>query len=287
VNKDRLRFDFTSFAPMTADEMAQVEAIVNEQIRINSAVATDLLSKDEAIAAGATALFGEKYGEKVRVVSVVDYSKELCGGTHVGATGEIGLVKILSETGIAAGVRRIEALSGAGALAKFQEDEAQIAALADLVKTSPDKLTVKIEKLIARHKEMEKELGALNAKLSMSGLDSVLASGVKINGVNVIAASITLDSAKTMREVGDKVRDKMGSGIAVLGGELKGKVSLLAIVSKDLTKQYQAGKIIKEVAGIVGGGGGGRPDMAQAGGTMVDKLPEALKAVTGIVDKMG
>ena len=284
VSQDRLRFDFTNFSPMTPDEMIQVEGIVNEQIRANSTVDTDLLSKDEAIAAGATALFGEKYGEKVRVVSVADYSKELCGGTHVGATGEIGLVKIISETGIAAGVRRIEAISGASALARFQEDEGKIAALADLVKTSPEKLSEKLEKLLLRQKEMEKELGALNAKLSMSGLDSVLGSGVDVNGVQVIAAKISLDSAKTMREVGDKVRDKMGSGIAVLGGELNGKVSLLAIVSKDLTKQYQAGKIIKEVAGIVGGGGGGRPDMAQAGGTMVDKLPEALKAVVGIIE---
>ncbi len=287
VNQERLRFDFTNFAPMTQVEISEVEIIVNEQIRANSLVQTDLLSKDEAIAAGATALFGEKYGEKVRVVSVADYSKELCGGTHVKATGEIGLVKIISETGIAAGVRRIEAISGAGSLARFQADEAKITFLAGLIKTSPEELPAKLEKLLGRQKEMEKELGALNAKLSMSGLDSVLGSGVEVNGVQVIASMISLDSAKTMREVGDKVRDKMGSGIAVLGGELQGKVSLLAIVSKDLTGQYKAGAIIKEVAAIVGGGGGGRPDMAQAGGTMVDKLPEALKAVSRIVEGMG
>ncbi len=286
VSKDRLRFDFTNFAPLTVAEIGQVETIVNDQIRANSAIVTDLLSKDEAIAAGATALFGEKYGEEVRVVSVADYSKELCGGTHVGATGEIGLIKILSETGIAAGVRRIEAISGAGALAKFQADEAQLASLAEMVKSSPSDLAEKLEKLLSRQKQLEKEVGELNAQLSLSGLDSIIDSGTSVHGVNVIAAAIPLDSAKTMREVGDKVRDKMGTGIAVLGGELKGKVSLLAIVSKDLIKQYQAGNIIKEVAAIVGGGGGGRPDMAQAGGTMVDKLPEALKAVAGIVEGM-
>ena len=286
VNQDRLRFDFTHFSPMTSDEIAQVESIVNEQIWKNSAVTTDLLTKDDAIAVGATALFGEKYGEEVRVVSVADYSKELCGGTHVDATGEIGLVKIVSETGIAAGVRRIEAISGAGALARFQADEIQLFSLAELIKTNPGELNGKLVKLLSRQKQLEKEVAGLNAKCSLSGLDSIIDNGVDVNGIKVITSAIVLDSAKTMREVGDKVRDKMGSAIAVLGGELKGKVSLLAIVSKDLTKQYKAGAIIKEVAAIVGGGGGGRPDMAQAGGTMVDKLPEALKAVSGIIEKM-
>jgi alanyl-tRNA synthetase len=286
VEQDRLRFDFTHFSPMTSDEIARVEAIVNEQIRKNSVVITDLLTRDDAIAAGATALFGEKYGEEVRVVSVTDYSKELCGGTHVATTGEIGLVKILSETGIAAGIRRIEAISGAGALARFQADEAQLAFLADLLKTTQEELPDKLVKLLERQKQLEKEVAGLNAKLSLSGLDSILDSSIEVNGIKVITAVIPLDSAKTMREVGDKIRDRMGSGIAVLGGELKGKVSLLAIVSKDLTKQYKAGAIIKEAAAIVGGGGGGRPDMAQAGGTMVDKLPEALQAVYGIVEKM-
>ncbi len=287
VSGDRLRFDFTNFAPMTRDEIARVEALVNDQICANTPLVTDLLSKDEAIAAGATALFGEKYGEKVRVVSVPGYSKELCGGTHVGATGEIGLMKILSETGVAAGVRRIEAITGATALARFQADEAKLLSIAEMVKATPEDLAEKLEKLLLRQKQLEKELAELNAKLSLGGLDSIVDGAITVNGVKVIAAVIPLDSAKTMREVGDKVRDKMGSGIAVLGGDLKGKVSLLAIVSKDLTKQYQAGNIIKEVAAIVGGSGGGRPDMAQAGGTMVDKLPEALKAVAGIVENMG
>jgi alanyl-tRNA synthetase len=286
VTAQRLRFDFTNFSPMTAGEIAKVEAIVNEQIRLNNAMSTEHLSKDEAIQAGATALFGEKYGDKVRVVSVADYSKELCGGTHVKATGEIGLMKIVSETGIAAGIRRIEAITGEGALAQFQKDEAQLAQFAELLKSQPQELTDKLEKLLSRQKELEKEISQLNAKLSLSSLDSILDSGTEVAGVKVITATITLDSPKTMREIGDKIRDKMGSAIAVLGGELDGKVSLLTIVSKDLTKQFQAGAIIKEVAAIVGGSGGGRPDMAQAGGTMVDKLPEALNKVPEIVGKM-
>lgn len=286
VTAERLRFDFTNFSPMTPDEIAQVEAIVNEQIRLNNAMSTEYLSKDEAMQAGATALFGEKYGDKVRVVSVADYSKELCGGTHVQATGEIGLVKIISETGIAAGVRRIEAISGEGALAKFQNDEKLLTQIADTLKGQPEELIDKLDRLLSRQKELEKEISRLNAKLSLSSLDSILAGGIDVAGVKVITATITLDSAKTMREIGDKIRDKMGSAIAVLGGELGGKVSLLAIVSKDLTKQFQAGAIIKEVSTIVGGSGGGRPDMAQAGGTMVDKLPQALRAVPDIVGKM-
>ncbi len=286
VTAERLRFDFTNFSPMTADEIARVETIVNEQIRLNTATSTEHLSKDEAIQAGATALFGEKYGDKVRVVSVADYSKELCGGTHVQATGEIGLVKIISETGIAAGIRRIEAISGEGALAQFQRDEMVLSQVAEILKSQPEELTDKLDKLLSRQKELEKEISRLNAKLSLSSLDSILESGIEVAGVKVITATITLDSPKTMREIGDKIRDKMGSAIAVLGGELGGKVSLLVVVSKDLSKQFQAGAIIKEVSAIVGGSGGGRPDMAQAGGTMVDKLPEALAAVPGIVGKM-
>lgn len=286
VTAKNLRFDFTNFSPMTPGEIAQVEAIVNEQIRLNRAMKTEHLSKEEAIQTGATALFGEKYGDKVRVVSLADYSKELCGGTHVQATGEIGLVKIISETGIAAGVRRIEAISGEGALVQFQNDEKVLAQVAEILNSQPQEFTDKLDKLLARQKELEKEISHLNAKLSLSSLDSILDGGTEVAGVKVITATITLDSSKTMREIGDKIRDKMGSAIAVLGGELGGKVSLLTIVSKDLTTQFKAGAIVKEVAAIVGGSGGGRPDMAQAGGTMVDKLPEALATVPAIVGKM-
>jgi alanyl-tRNA synthetase len=283
VKSDRLRFDFTHFSPVTSDEMAKVEKMVNDEIRANIKVNTDLLDREEAIKEGATALFGEKYDEQVRVVSVGDFSKELCGGTHVGATGEIGLLKIISEGGIAAGVRRIEAMTGPEALNRFQQAEEQLAALAELVKSTPEELGGKLEKVLARQKELEKEVGKLTAQLSVNDLDSMLAEAREVAGVKLLVSKISIDSPKTMREVGDKVRDKLGSGIAVLGGAFEGKVSLLAIVSKDLSKQFHAGKIIKEVAAKVGGNGGGRPDMAQAGGTMVDKLPEALAAVADIV----
>ena len=285
VDEERLRFDFTHFSPITPEELRQVETIVNDAIRKNNGLETENLTKDEAISAGATALFGEKYGDTVRVVSIDSFSKELCGGTHVAATGEIGLVKIISETGIAAGVRRIEAVSGSRAFALFQEDDSRLGTLSELLRSPADEIPGKIESLMAKVKELEKEVGRLNAKLSLSNLDSLIDGGKEIEGIKVISAEIPLDSAKTMREVGDKVRDKMGSGVAVLGGILNNKVSLLAIVSKDLTKKIQAGNLIKEVAAKVGGGGGGRPDMAQAGGTMPDKLPEALAAVSDCVEK--
>ncbi|HIJ79752.1 MAG: alanine--tRNA ligase [Desulfobulbaceae bacterium] len=283
VKSDRLRFDFTHFSPLTPDERLKVEQIVNDEIRANKKVDTDLLDREEAVRGGATALFGEKYDEQVRVVSVGDFSKELCGGTHVGATGEIGLFKIINEGGIAAGVRRMEAVTGPEALHRFQQVEEQLAALAELVKSTPEELGAKLEKIIGRQKELEKEVGRLTAELSVNDLDAMINNAREVAGVKLLVTQIIIDSPKTMREVGDKVRDKLGSGIIVLGGAFEGKVSLLAIVSKDLSKQFHAGKIIKEVAAKVGGSGGGRPDMAQAGGTMVDKLPEALAAVADIV----
>ncbi len=285
VDEERLRFDFTHFSPVTAEEIEKIENIVNEAIRLNTPLAVESLSKEEAIESGATALFGEKYGETVRVVSIEGFSKELCGGTHVRATGEIGLLKIVSEGGIAAGVRRIEAISAGHAFTRFQEDEGRIGAIAVMLRSGADDVPGRIEKLLARVKDLEKEVGRLNAKLSLENLDSLIQAAQTVGEVKVIASQIPLDSAKTMREVGDKVRDKMGSGVAVLGGILNDKVSLLAIVSKDLTKKIQAGNIIREVAAKVGGGGGGRSDMAQAGGTMPDKLPEALAAVRAIVEK--
>jgi alanyl-tRNA synthetase len=283
VNPDRIRFDFTHFSPLTREECARVEKIVNESIRANKEVSTAVLDREEAMRGGATALFGEKYEAKVRVVSVGEISKELCGGTHVAATGEIGLFKILSESGIAAGVRRIEAATGAGAMERFQQVEAQLGMLAAKLKTSPDELSGKLEKILARQKELEREVSRLTADLSVNDLDSMLANAQVIGGVKVVVARIVMDSPKTMREVGDKVRDGLGSGIAVLGGVFAGKVSLLAMVTKDLHPRFHAGLIIKEVAALVGGSGGGRPDMAQAGGSMADKLPEALAAVDDII----
>jgi len=287
VSPDRLRFDFTNFSPLSHEELAKVERIVNEEIRANAKVNTALLDREEAIKGGATALFGEKYESSVRVVSVGDFSKELCGGTHVGASGEIGLFKIISEGGVAAGVRRIEAVTGPGAMERFQQAEEQLAGIAAKLKTTPEEIGAKLDKILARQKELEKEVSRLSADLSTNDLESMLSQAQEVSGVKVVTARIVIDSPKTMREVGDKVREKMGAGIAVLGGDFQGKVSLLAIVSKNLEKRFPAGMIVKEVAALVGGSGGGRPDMAQAGGTMVDKLPEALRSVAAIVSKLG
>ncbi|MCJ7601895.1 MAG: alanine--tRNA ligase [Desulfobulbaceae bacterium] len=285
VEAERLRFDFTHFSPLSRAEIQKIEGIANEAIRANTQLCTENLTKDEAIKSGATALFGEKYGDTVRVVTIDSFSKELCGGTHVQTTGEIGLLKIISETGIAAGVRRIEAVSGRAAFGRFQQEDEKLNMIAGLLRCAPYEAAGRIEKLMSRVKELEKEVGHLHAKLSLASLDSLIEGGKMVKNIRVVAAQIPLDSAKTMREVGDRVRDKLGSGVAVLGGILNDKVSLLAIVSKDLTDTIQAGNIIKEVAQMVGGGGGGRPDMAQAGGTMPDKLPQALQAVFGIIEK--
>ncbi|MFO7605345.1 MAG: alanine--tRNA ligase [Desulfurivibrionaceae bacterium] len=285
VDPERMRFDFTSFSPLNPDQIEQVENLVNREIRRNSRVDTAVLGREEAIREGATALFGEKYADKVRVVSVDKYSKELCGGTHVGATGEIGLFKIVSEAGIAAGVRRIEAVTGPGALHRFQQGERQLAAIAEQLKSTPEEISARIGRIQVRQKELEKELARLAARQSVSDLDHIVDGARLFGGIRVVAAKISVDSPKTMREVGDRLRDKLGSGVAVVGAIFDDKVSLLAIVSKDLTKTFHAGKLIKEVAAIVGGSGGGRPDMAQAGGTMPDRLDEALAAVAGAVEK--
>ncbi len=284
VNGERLRFDFTHFSQVTAEELTAIEQLVNQQIRCNLAVQTDLLDKEEAVAAGAMALFGEKYDEKVRVVSMGEFSKELCGGTHVAATGEIGVFKIVSEGGIAAGVRRIEAVAGQAAFAAIQQLYATQAQLASLLGAgSAAESLEKVKALQTSLKNAEKKVAQLSSELASSGLDSILQNAVDVAGIKVVAAEIPLDSPKTLREVGDKVRDSLGSGIAVLGGAVDGKAALLAIVSKDLTARVKAGQLIAQVAQIVGGKGGGRPDMAQAGGPLADKVGEAMQAVPEMV----
>ncbi len=284
VTQERLRFDFTHFSPISRDEIIKIERIANEEIRSNTSIATEMLSKDDAVDQGAVALFGEKYGESVRVVSIGSFSKELCGGTHVGLTGDIGLVKITSEAGIAAGVRRIEAVTGQDALDLSQQNEKLLADLGEMLKSPTEELQTKLNKILSRQKELEKKVSQLTARLSLSDLDNIIQSSREIKNIKVISSLIQLDSPKTLREVGDKIRDKMGSGIVVLGGSFQEKAALLVIVSKDLTGRIQAGNIIKEIAGIVGGSGGGRPDMAQAGGPMADKLPAALESVYKVIE---
>nr|MBF0222433.1 alanine--tRNA ligase [Desulfobulbaceae bacterium] len=285
VEEERLRFDFTHFSPLSDQELFEIETLVNREIRANVANCVEHMDKEKAKASGATALFGEKYDDVVRVVSFGQKSSELCGGTHVGATGEIGLFKIVSETGIAAGVRRIVGVTGERALQRVQGFENTISIIAQELKTSPDEVVRKLKSGLARQKELEKEVGQLTAQLSLASLNTIIETAREIRGVKVVTAKIKLDSPKTLREIGDTIRDRLGSGVVVIGGELDGKASLLAVVTKDVCSKCHAGQIIKEVAAIVGGSGGGRPDMAQAGGSMPDKLTEALEAVDAIIEK--
>jgi len=283
VSPDRLRFDFTHFSALDPGEITDIETRVNDQIRQNLPVHVKIVDREEAFGEGAMALFGEKYGESVRVVSIDPVSKELCGGTHVGATGNIGFMKIVSESGIAAGVRRIEAVTGSGAVALVQEMARREGTIGGRLNATPADIVAKVDSLLESQKKLEKQVAALSTQLASSGLDTIFNSSVEVNGVRVVAAEITLDSPKTLREVGDKVRDRMGSGIAVLGGSINNKAALLVIVSKDLTDTYKAGDLVNKVAAIVGGKGGGRPDMAQAGGPLFDKVGEAISAVPDIV----
>jgi alanyl-tRNA synthetase len=286
VDHNRLRFDFTHFSPLTLGEILTIEQMVNAQIRKNTPVATALLGREQAIAEGATALFGEKYGDEVRVVTIGHFSKELCGGTHVRMTGDIGFFKIVVETGIASGVRRIEAVTGAGAVHWVQEMARQTSAISAAISGPIEGAVEKIQGLLKRQKELERQVAALNAAMAMTDLDQLLATSVEVEGIRVIAGQVPLDSPKTLREIGDRVRDKMASGIIVLGGEFEGKAALLAMVSKEYTGKVKAGDLINRVATIVGGKGGGRPDMAQAGGTMPDKLGEAMASVASLVQEL-
>jgi alanyl-tRNA synthetase len=279
VTPDRLRFDFTHFSQLSLEEKEAVERRVNEKIRENIRTDTVVLNRDEAIEQGATALFGEKYGESVRVVSLGDFSKELCGGTHVSATGGIGQFKIVTEGGVAAGVRRIEAVTGRAAQERMQSQARREHDVCELLNVQPENIMERLEGMAANNKRLEKQVAELSTKLATSDLGELLTTAKEIEGVKVVAAEIPLDSSKTLREVGDRLRNDMGSGVAVLGGEINSKAALLAIVSKDLTKRIKAGDLINKVAAIVGGKGGGRPDMAQAGGNMPDKMSEAISSV--------
>ncbi|PIE55920.1 MAG: alanine--tRNA ligase [Desulfobulbus propionicus] len=283
VEHHRLRFDFTHFSPVTEEELARTEQLVNEQVRADLRVDAEVMAREEALSNGATALFGEKYGDAVRVVTMGAFSKELCGGTHVGATGEIGLVKIVAETGIAAGVRRIEAVTGPVAVEWLQDLAARAAGVSDALSVPFEEAAARIATLLHRQKSLEREVSRLHEQVALSGLDQLLASAVEVEGIRVVAGKVPLDSAKTLREIGDKVRDRLESGIALLGGELEGKAVLLALVSTDLTGRVKAGDLVREAAAIVGGKGGGRPDMAQAGGPMPDKLDEVMARASDLV----
>jgi alanyl-tRNA synthetase len=287
VGPDRLRFDFTHFSPLTYEQVERIELLMNEQIWRNTPVTTRILNRDDALKEGAMALFGEKYEESVRVVSIADFSKELCGGTHVEASGEIGICKVLSESGIASGVRRIEALAGPAAFAHIQAQGSRERHIVSLLNAgNSGEIVTKVETLLAQLKAMDKQITDLSRKLASSDLEGILQNFISIAGVKVISSEVQLDSQKTLREIGDRIRDNLSSGVAVLGGSINGKAALLAIVTADLTRRIKAGDIINKVASLVGGKGGGRPDMAQAGGPMVDKLSEAIKSVPDVVRKL-
>lgn len=283
VGPERLRFDFTHFSPLTRQEIERIEELVNTKIRENINVETRLLGREEAIAEGATALFGEKYDDEVRIVNLSDFSKELCGGTHVAATGEIGVFKILSESGIASGVRRIEAIAGRPAFDHLLSICRREHEVSELLNSRPEKIYDKVNTLLEEQKKLEKQVAALSREIAGSDVGNLVKDATEVAGIKVIAAEIVLDSPKTLREVGDKVRDGLDSGVAVLGGVINGKAALLAIVTKDLTDRITAGEVVNRCAKIVGGKGGGRPDMAQAGGNLTDKIGEAIRSVPATV----
>ena len=283
VAPDRLRFDYTHFSPLTEKERHKTESLVNEKIRDNIQVSTKEMEIEEALKEGAMALFGEKYGDQVRVVSVPGFSKELCGGTHVSATGDIGLFRIVSEGGIASGVRRIEAVTGAAAYHKVNSEHESLSTIRSVLKAPANEELSKVKKLLEKNRELEKEILLLKEKI-VSGKDSSEEDDIqKMGGISFLIKNLDGTDAKTLRTYIDNAKNKLKSGIVVAGSVADGKVAMAAGVTKDLTKKFHAGDIIKEIAVIVGGSGGGRPDMAQAGGTHTDKLDEALKKAEEII----
>jgi len=279
VDSDRLRFDFIHFEPVSRDQLLQVERLVNQQIRNNHMVETRIMSLEDAKTSGAMALFGEKYAEQVRVLRMGDFSTELCGGTHVKAVGEIGLFRITGETGIASGVRRIEGVTGERAIEWMEAEEERLYRVAHLVKSGRREVDSKVAQLVERNRKLEKELEQLQSKLASAAGSDLAMGAVDVNGVKVLAAGLEGVEPKSLRDTMDKLKDKLGSAVIVLGTASGGKVSLVAGVTKDQTSVMKAGDLIKFVAGQVGGKGGGRPDMAQAGGNDPAALPAALNSV--------
>ena len=283
VNPERLRFDFTHFSKIEDEELEKVETIANDYIRQNLAVTTTVLPKEEAMKTGATAVFDEKYGDDVRLVKMGEFSAELCGGTHVLRTGDIGLLKVIHESSVAAGVRRIEGVTGMAALKYLQHVEKELKKTAALLRANPMELSERVEKLLQNQRELEKEIDTLKGKLASRDSADLLDKVKKIGGVKTLVTIVDAPDVKSLRDFGDKVRDKLKSGIILLGSKVGDKAMLLCMVTKDLTDTYNAGNIIKEVAPIVGGKGGGRPDMAQAGGPNPEKLQEALQKLEEII----
>lgn len=283
VAPDRLRFDFTHFSPLAAEELDQVEEIVNLRIRQNIEVGVTFLPYREAIQRGAMALFGEKYGDIVRLVQVGEVSAELCGGTHAKRSGDIGLFKILSETGVAAGVRRIEAVTGEEAWKVLKRQEKELLAIAAALKARPGEVAEKVQRLLQEQKESERALQALKAKLSAKETKEIMSALQKVKGIPVLSTAVEAKDPRALREMADLLRDQIHSGIILLGAQADGKAMLLCAVTKDLQEKYPADQLIKKIAPYVGGSGGGRPGLAQAGGTKVEGLAEALNKIYELI----
>jgi len=287
VAPERLRFDFTHYAAVTPDELTAIETRVNELVMADEPVGANQMAYDDAIAAGAIALFGEKYAADVRMIAIgEETSKELCGGTHLTRTGQIGPFIIVAEGSVAAGVRRIEALTGDGAVAHLQTERERLLSTAELLKTAPADLVERAEKLLSQLKHAEKEIEKLKDRLAGQAGDSILSQVVEIDGTKVLAAQVTLENPKELRSMAVTLRDKLGSGVVVLGTAAGGKAMLIVLVSDDLTKRYHAGQIVGPAAQAVGGGGGGKPDMAQAGGSDPSKLDQALATALETIRRM-
>ncbi len=280
VDSERLRFDFSHFEAVSAEQLKAIETLVNDQIRANSAVATELCNMDEAKAKGAMALFGEKYGDTVRVLTMGDgFSVELCGGTHVKRTGDIGLFRIVSESGVAAGVRRIEAITGSKALVHFDYVESLLDAAGRSLKANRDSLIEKLDALVLQNRKLEKDLAALKTKLATAGSGDVLSQAVDIAGIKVLALNLEGADAKSLRDTVDQFKNKLGSAVVLLAAVEDEKVALVAGVTQDVTNRVKAGDLMGFVAGQLGGKGGGRPDMAQGGGANIAALDDALASV--------
>jgi alanyl-tRNA synthetase len=280
VEPPRLRFDFTHYAALDPAEILEVERLVNQQILRNTSVTTNVMPIDQAISTGAMALFGEKYGDQVRVVSIPDFSKELCGGTHVTRTGDIGVFKITSESSISAGVRRIEAITGEGAISYFQESSDALHRIASTLRVAEPELIEHVDRLLAEKRAHERQIQQLKEKLAQSASRDLESLAKEKNGAKYLVAKVEGLDRTQMRTLADSLRNKWKSAVVVLASPEDGAVSIVAAVTKDLTQKLQAGKLVGTLAQAVGGKGGGRPDMAEGGGKDPSALPSALHALT-------
>lgn len=283
VAPDRLRFDFSHFAPVSAEDLAEIERLINDEIRANQDLQVHVMNLEDALKTGAMALFEEKYGDRVRLVEIPGFSRELCGGTHTHRTGDLGLFVIVQETGIAAGVRRIEALAGRHALEYMNRRRDVLNRASAVLKASTAEVADRVEKIVARERQLEKEIEALKASLAGRRTSDLFEQTVEIGGVQVLIVQIDADNPKVLREMNDKFREKFARGVAVLGAVLDEKVFLLAGVTREVTSKIHAGNLIKEIVKEVGGSGGGRPDMAQAGGNRPGNLKDAFSLAEKLI----